>query len=110
MEQQRPMNIAKFLNREGRVVQLPRPARTLGPVLAYLASKLEPQRSYTEKELNQALAPWHAFAHGDEVRRSLVDWGLLWRRVDGSEYRLSEQQPAPWVWKQKWAQMEGREE
>jgi hypothetical protein len=82
------INIAIFVNDHGQVTRVPSPNRTRIPVLAYLASKFEPNRVYHEKEVNAVLNRWHSFADYFLLRRLLVDYGFLARTADGSEYRV----------------------
>ena len=79
-------NIAVFLDKNGRIEQIPVPNRTKVPLLRYLAEKFEPGRDYTEKEINQLIADWHTFNDYFILRRLLVDYGLLCRVPDGSRY------------------------
>lgn len=81
-----PVNIAPFLDGEGRVIQLPKKQAKRQAVLAYLAGKFEPGRAYREKEVNELCLAWHTFNDYFLVRRSLVDAGLLLREPDGSRY------------------------
>lgn len=55
-------------------------------VLTEIAKRFEPQRHYTEKQVNTILEK----VHDDyvEIRRYLVDYGLLERDEDGSRYWL----------------------
>ena len=57
-------------------------------VLRQLAERFSPHRAYNEKEVNAILSA----AYEDHVllRRQLIDYGLLSRRADGSEYRRSD--------------------
>jgi len=57
-------------------------------VLRQLAERFSPHRAYNEKEVNAILSA----AYEDHVllRRQLIDYGLLSRRPDGSEYRRSD--------------------
>ncbi|MDM5224957.1 DUF2087 domain-containing protein [Cytobacillus sp. NJ13] len=55
-------------------------------VLRELASQLQPDRTYGEKELNQALKDF--YEDYALIRRYLIDYGFLDRKLDGSEYWL----------------------
>lgn len=80
------INIAPFLDGEGRVTQLPRKQVKRGAVLAYLAEQFEVGRIYSEQEVNAICQRWHTFDDYFLVRRSLVDAHFLSRRDDGSAY------------------------
>ena len=71
------------------------PAKYKNKVLAwfYLASKLEPGRRYTEKEINQILCDWHTFEDWAMLRRELYDGRFVDREPNGSWYWLEEIQP-----------------
>jgi len=82
-------DIAVFLDGEGRIRQLPAPARTRTPILAYLAGKFETGRTYSEKEVNAKISAWHTFGDYFILRRLLVDYGFMARKTDGSAYWLA---------------------
>jgi hypothetical protein len=63
--------------------------------LSLLASKFEPGRRYTEKEVNERLKSWHSFGDWCLLRRSLCDCGFLRREPNGASYWLAENQPSP---------------
>lgn len=98
------VNIAKFLNREGKIIHIPAKTRTLMPVLQYVTSKLEKEKRYTQPEINEILSVWHTLPHSDTLRRHLVERGFVCRTVDGRAYWVSEsgkQEGAYWTWKKK---------
>jgi hypothetical protein len=74
---------------------MPRSQRDRQIVLKSIALCLAKNRTYTEQEINAALAAWTAeVGHSlavDHValRRSLIDERYLERSEDGSRYRLS---------------------
>ena len=79
-------SIAAFLDKDGKIEQIPVPARTRIPLLRYLAEKFETGRDYTEREVNVTIAAWHTFNDYFILRRLLVDHGFLARVPDGSRY------------------------
>lgn len=80
--------LAPFLDREGRLRHWPtRPAKRR-LALRYLAKKFEPERNYTERDVNELLTAWHTFGDHALLRRDLCDAGLLTRNADGSRYSL----------------------
>ncbi|MDT0347436.1 DUF2087 domain-containing protein [Streptomyces litchfieldiae] len=69
----------------GRLLAIPRKAARREQLLTHLARTLfDPDRAYTEKEVNEALLT----VHDDyaALRRYLVDEGLLVRTRDGDVY------------------------
>jgi len=80
------VSIAVFLDCDGRVKQIPVPSRTKLPVLAYLTGKFEPDRDYSEKEVNEIISRWHTFEDIHLLRRLLIDYGFLGRTPSGSRY------------------------
>ncbi|MDX2405387.1 DUF2087 domain-containing protein [Streptomyces microflavus] len=70
----------------GRLVTIPRKRARLEQLLTRLAETLfERDRSYTEREVNEALLTVHEDCSA--LRRHLVVAGLLVRPRDGSSYR-----------------------
>lgn len=55
-------------------------------VLCEIAKRFEPGRAYTEKQVNELLR--RVYPDYAEIRRYLVDYALLDRKQDGSEYWL----------------------
>lgn len=84
------VSIKQFLDSEGRIKQLPVPNRTKIPVLKFIAGKFEKGVTYKEKEVNRIIDEWHSFDDYFLIRRSLVDYGIMYRTNDGSKYWLSE--------------------
>ncbi|PVC82463.1 MULTISPECIES: DUF2087 domain-containing protein [Streptomyces] len=70
----------------GRLVAIPRKEARREQLLVHLADTLfERERSYTEREVNEALLTVHEDCSA--LRRYLVVAGLLVRPRDGSSYR-----------------------
>ncbi len=78
--------IARFLDGEGRLKQLPAKQAARAEAFAYLSTKFDFDRTYTEHEVNAVLASWHTFGDYFVLRRGLVDGGRLCRLRDGSKY------------------------
>ena len=83
-------NEQRFLDSNGRLEQWPshRDGKLL--VLAYLATKFDPDTVYTEKEVNDLLQQWHTFNDWPLLRRELFDRAFIDRDRDGTNYRLRE--------------------
>ena len=79
----------------GPLTHLPGRDTDLEMILALAASRLEPDRAYSEGEINEVLASWlETFSSPSgvdhvTVRRCLVDGRYLVRDKAGSAYRLS---------------------
>lgn len=79
-------DISIFLDVAGKITQIPVPNRTKVPVLAYLVSKFEEDRFYSEKEVNEVISAWHNFGDYFILRRLLIDHKFLARTPDGARY------------------------
>lgn len=79
-------DIKRFLNADGKIIQLPSKNRFRVATLSYLAEKFQKNRNYTEKEVNEICDQWHSFGDYFMLRRELVDNGLLCREPNGSCY------------------------
>ena len=83
-----PLSLRRFLDTRSRVTTLPAKREDRAMVLGYLASKFEPGREYTEKEVNDIINRWHAYADHATLRRELFSNKLLGRTSDGARYWL----------------------
>ncbi|MCK9170831.1 MAG: DUF2087 domain-containing protein, partial [Treponema sp.] len=57
-------------------------------VLKYMRSKFEPEKIYSEREVNEIINRWHSFGDYALVRREMYDHFLLERTPDGKKYWL----------------------
>ena len=85
--------LKNFLDKESRLKNYPAKLKPKTLSLFYLASKLEQNRRYTEKELNKILRDWHIFEDWAMLRRDLYDKRFIDREPDCSYYWLEENQP-----------------
>jgi len=68
----------------GRLKQIPTKQKKLLIILRWLAAKFEPEKRYSEKEVNDILSDYHEdYA---SLRRELIDFHLLERESGGSLY------------------------
>ena len=86
MIEKKEISISAFLNEAGKIVRIPAPNRTKIPTLAYLASKFEDDRIYSEKEVNGIIDMWHTFGDYFILRRLLIDYKFLERTPNGERY------------------------
>ncbi|MFD7321960.1 DUF2087 domain-containing protein [Streptomyces sp. NPDC059875] len=89
-----PSPVADLFSAEGRLKAIPRRAPRRAQLLAHLAETLfEPTRSYSEREVNEALLTVHE--DFPALRRYLVTGGQLSRTKDGAAYRRQQQPGSP---------------
>ncbi|GLW58484.1 hypothetical protein Kpho01_64950 [Kitasatospora phosalacinea] len=87
-----PATLAAFFT-DGRLTSIPRKPARRTALLEHLARTLfDPERSYTEQEVNEALLTVHPDT--SMLRRYLVEALLLTRTRDGSSYRPTGTAPA----------------
>jgi len=86
-------HIRHFLDAQGRLRLFPAKRKMKLYCLFYLASKFDPEKQYTEREVNDLLLCWHTFGDPATLRRELYDYRFLNRSADGRCYRLSPIQP-----------------
>jgi hypothetical protein len=82
----RAPDVQRLLDRQQRLRTWPAKAAGRRLALEYLAGKFEPERHYTEREVNEVLEAWHTFGDHSLLRRALCDAGFLDRLPDGSRY------------------------
>lgn len=87
--------LRNFLNGDGKLTAFPAKRKMKIYCLLYLAQKFEPEKDYTEQEINNVLLDWHTFADPATLRRELYDYGFLDRSRDGKVYHLAAKQPTP---------------
>lgn len=64
--------------------QFPSKQKKQQGVCLFIVKVLDPEKIYTEKEINEVLKP--VYADFVMIRRYLVDLGLISRKPDGSAY------------------------
>ena len=85
--------LKNFLDSEGRLTAWPAKRKMKLQALVWLAGKLEPGKTYMERELNAQLNSWHTFGDPVTLRRELVDHHFLGRTSYGSSYWMEPVQP-----------------
>ncbi|MCA9955096.1 MAG: DUF2087 domain-containing protein [Anaerolineales bacterium] len=75
--------VLKAFVKQGRLVRLPAQLKKLHVILELIVQEFEPEREYTEKEVNFILLDFHEDVA--TLRRSLVEHGLMTR--SGGIYR-----------------------
>ena len=77
----------------GRLRRFPNKEKRWLIILRWLATLFEPERRYTEREVNTVLAKVHADVAA--LRRDLIDFGFLRRERGGGDYWLTPEDEAP---------------
>jgi DNA-binding CsgD family transcriptional regulator len=72
---------------DGLLLRIPRKHKVRQIVLQHIAARFQPERTYTEKEVNELLRAVHADEYVT-IRRQLIEAGLIDRKNDGSQYWL----------------------
>jgi len=89
-----PRELRPFIDETGRLARWPARQKVQRMAVAYLATRFEAGREYSEKDVNFLLMDWHGFADWALLRRMLCDWRYLDRERDGTRYRLAPASPA----------------
>jgi len=87
-----PRELRPFVGDDGRLTKWPSKQKVQRMAAAYLATRFEPGREYTEREVNETLMDWHTFRDWALLRRVLYDWCFMDRESNGTRSRL---RPAP---------------
>lgn len=82
-----------FLDDAGRLTALPAKHKKKLAAIWYLAEKIEPNRQYTEPEINDLLDEWTLFHDPATLRRELYNKMLLNRTADCRRYWKAEDIP-----------------
>lgn len=85
--------LKNFLDSEGRLTAFPAKRKMKVYALFYLAEIFEPNRVYTEAEVNDLLRTRHTFHDPATLRRELYDYRFLDRSPDGRCYSLGANKP-----------------
>lgn len=75
-----------YYDSNGKLIQYPskRPMRIIA--LIKITERMDPDRKYTEKEINEIIRSNIAFSDIELIRREMYQYKLLGRLRDGSEY------------------------
>jgi biotin operon repressor len=76
--------LTNYLLADGAIKEIPAHDKKLLAILRYVCEHVEPGRRYTEKQINELLARFHADVAA--LRRYLVDFKFMQRTVEGRQY------------------------
>ncbi len=74
------------MSKNNKIKCLPAKFMKRREIVQYISEKIELDKAYTEKEINQIIANCIEFEDYVTVRRELCDFGFLTRTDDGKEY------------------------
>lgn len=79
-----------YLDEEGKLRRMPgkRQKKKQALFLEYLAEKFQPNRHYSEQEVNEIINEHHSFNDPASLRRLMFGSKLLDRTLDGRKYWL----------------------
>ena len=86
-------DLTPFLDGDGRLISFPARHKKKLIALWYLVGKIEPDRQYTEPEINTLLNEWSLFRDPATLRRELYNKRLLNRTSDCRSYRKADNIP-----------------
>jgi hypothetical protein len=81
--------LATHLDADGRLKTIPLGRKKLMPILRWLVTKFDPDKRYTEKEVNEIIKQYNSDTSG--LRRDLIDTGLMARETGGRAYWVTKQ-------------------
>ncbi len=82
-----------FIGSDGKICGMPTKTKRELMVAAIVASAVQPDRAYTEKEINELILSQISFGDYCTVRRDLIDFGFMSRKENCTEYRLVTKKP-----------------
>jgi hypothetical protein len=85
--------VARHFDADGGLVRWPGRTKQQELCLWVFWSRIPAETSFTEREISDLLNDWHHFGDHALLRRSLYEYRLVQRTVDGRDYRRIEQKP-----------------
>jgi biotin operon repressor len=76
--------IADYSRKDGSLKTIPAQRKKLEAVLRYVVKSFEPNKRYSEKQVNEILSQYHEDTAS--LRRELVGYGLMKREGGGGDY------------------------
>lgn len=87
--------VKNYLDNQGRLTIFPAKKKKQKIALFYLASKINANQIYTEKDVNSLLDEWHTYNDPCTLRRELYNNRFIGRTEDGTSYYKENPQPIP---------------
>jgi hypothetical protein len=85
--------LAEYFDRDGRLIRWPKKFSHQLPCMWVIWSKIPPRETFNEATINEFIKHAHTFGDHALLRRELVNYGLVKRKTDCTDYQRVEQQP-----------------
>lgn len=87
--------LKNYLDAEGRLLSFPAKRKLKIAAMFYIASYINDEEMYSEKEINDAINRKCCFNDAALIRREMYDYRFINRTVDGKTYWKEKEQPLP---------------
>lgn len=82
-----------FFDNDGKIFQMPTKPKKEVMITAIVADKIDSDKIYAEKEINEFILDQIDFEDYCTIRRNLIDFGFMTREGDRPQYRLATKTP-----------------
>ena len=87
--------LKNYLNPEGKLKTFPSKRKLKIAAMFYIATRIDKEKMYTEKEINDVINERCCFQDAALLRREMYDYKFINRTSDGKTYWMEEIQPKP---------------
>lgn len=87
--------IKNYLNEEGKLISFPSKRKLKIAVMFYIASNIDEDVKYSEKEINEVINKMCCFNDAALLRREMYNYRFINRTMDGKIYWKEDIQPIP---------------
>lgn len=85
--------LAQYFDHAGRLTRWPKKFSHQEPCIWVIWSKIPPREKFDEATINEFIKAAHTFCDHAILRRELVNYGLVKRKMDCSDYERVEREP-----------------
>lgn len=87
--------LKNYLNAEGKLMSFPSKRKLKIAAMFYIASSIEEEIKYSEKEINDVINKMCCFHDAALIRREMYNYRFINRTMDGKVYWKENIQPIP---------------
>lgn len=87
--------IKNYLNAEGKLISFPSKRKLKIAAMFYIASRIDEEKEYSEKEMNDLINQMCCFHDAAVLRREMYNYRFINRTIDGKTYWKEKIQPNP---------------